>query len=120
MQANSLKKSPVPLPAPQARSAPGKQPRRVPVRQLLTEASADVSDARSAAASSTDVLGQEPHLAALRAVFDALARRLGRAVPELGRDTAGDVTALSARAKADPEAVRQEVEQALPQPSGGR
>src|SRR5262249_10911571 len=42
-----------------------------------------------------DVLGQEPHLAALRHVFDALARRLGTAVPDLGRHTAGDATALA-------------------------
>jgi hypothetical protein len=42
-------------------------------------------------------LGQEPHLTALRAVFDALARRLGVAVPDLGRDTAGDATALGQR-----------------------
>jgi hypothetical protein len=67
-----------------------------------------------------DVLGQEPHLSALRQVFDDLARRLGTAVPELGRHTAGDATALSGRAKVSPEAVRAEVEQGLPQPSGGR
>jgi hypothetical protein len=67
-----------------------------------------------------DVLGREPHLSALRQVFDELARRLGRAVPELGRHTAGDATALSGRAKAGPKAVRAEAEQGLPQPSGGR
>jgi len=67
-----------------------------------------------------DVLGQEPHLDALRAIFDALARRLGVAVPDLGRDTAGDATALSARAKRDAKAVRAEVRQGLPQPTGGK
>jgi hypothetical protein len=67
-----------------------------------------------------DVLGQEPHLSALREVFDDLARRLGRAVGDLGRHTAGDATALSGRAKADPKAVAAEAEQGLPQPSGGR
>lgn len=67
-----------------------------------------------------DVLGQEPHLSALRHVFDALARPLGQAVADLGRDTAGDATALSARAKTDPKAVRSERRQGLPQPSGGR
>jgi hypothetical protein len=67
-----------------------------------------------------DVLGQEPHLSALRQVFDDLARPLGRAVPDLGRRTAGDATALNARAKADARAVRDEVQQGLPQPSGGR
>jgi hypothetical protein len=67
-----------------------------------------------------EVLGQEPHRTALRAVFDELARRLGRAVPELGRHTAGDPTALSARPKRAASAVAQEVAQGLPQPSGGR
>jgi hypothetical protein len=67
-----------------------------------------------------DTLGGEPHLTALRAAFDDLARRLGRAVPDLGRDTAGDATALSARAKRDHKAVAAEVAQGLPQPSGGR
>src|SRR4051812_41058492 len=55
-----------------------------------------------------DTLGQEPHLSALRQVFDTLAGRLGRAVPELGRHTAGDATALNARPKADLKAVRAE------------
>jgi hypothetical protein len=67
-----------------------------------------------------DVLGQEPHLSALRHVFDTLARRLGAAVPDLGRSTAGDATALAGRAKADPKAVRAESRQGLPQPSGGK
>ncbi|MBV8076033.1 MAG: transposase, partial [Planctomycetaceae bacterium] len=67
-----------------------------------------------------DVLGAEPHLGALREVFDHLARRLGRAVPDLGRHTAGDATALNARPKADPRAVARETAQGLPQPSGGR
>jgi hypothetical protein len=67
-----------------------------------------------------DVLGQEPHLSALRRVFDALARRLGATVPGLGRHTAGDATALAGRAKADPRAVKAEARLGLPQPSGGR
>ena len=67
-----------------------------------------------------DVLGQEPHLTALRRVFDHLARRLGVAVPDLGRHTAGDATALAGRAKADPKAVKAEARQGLPQPSGGK
>jgi hypothetical protein len=67
-----------------------------------------------------DVLGQEPHLTALRRAFDHLARRLGAAVTDLGRHTAGDATALAGRAKADPKAVKAEARQGLPQPSGGR
>src|SRR5262249_40210349 len=67
-----------------------------------------------------DVLGQEPHLTALRQLFDTLARRRGTAVPDLGRHTAGDATALAGRAKADPKAVRAEAAQGRPPPSGGR
>jgi hypothetical protein len=67
-----------------------------------------------------DGLGQQPHLDGLRAVFDALVKRLGQAVPGLGRHTAGDSTALKGRAKKDAGAVLEEVKQGLPQPSGGR
>jgi hypothetical protein len=67
-----------------------------------------------------EVLGQEPHLTELRKVFDVLAQRLGIAVPDLGQHLAGDSTALNGRAKKDKEAVAQEVQQGLPQPSGGR
>lgn len=44
-----------------------------------------------------DVLGHPAHLAAMRASFDAMVRRLARVVPDLGRRTAGDTTALNAR-----------------------
>jgi hypothetical protein len=67
-----------------------------------------------------DVLGQEPHLSAMRQVFDVLVQHLGRAVPDLGQHTAGDSTGLAGRAKKDPDAVAEEVAQGLPQPSGGR
>jgi len=67
-----------------------------------------------------EVLGAEPHRSGRRAVFDAMARRLGVAVPDLGRDTAGDATGRNARAHAHPDQVAEEVAQGLPQPSGGR
>ncbi|MGA9209498.1 MAG: transposase [Terriglobales bacterium] len=67
-----------------------------------------------------DVLGQEPHFSELRRIFDAMIQRLGQAVPDLGRDTAGDSTALHARRKEKEAAVRAEIAQGLPQPSGGR
>jgi hypothetical protein len=67
-----------------------------------------------------EVLGQEPHLNEVRKIFDVMAQRLGRAIPDLGAHTAGDSTGLSGRAKKDDKAVASEVAQGLPQPSGGR
>src|SRR6516162_6466795 len=66
-----------------------------------------------------DVLGLEPHRTLLKEVFDVLIRRLGAAVADLGRNTAGDATALSARRKAA-EAAQEELDEGLPQASGGR
>jgi Transposase DDE domain/Transposase domain (DUF772) len=67
-----------------------------------------------------DVLGQEPHRTRLHAVFNVMAQRLGQAVPDLGRDTAGDATSLNARRKRHDKAAKAEVAEGLPQPSGGR
>jgi hypothetical protein len=67
-----------------------------------------------------DVLGQEPYLSMLRTVFDDLVKRLGVAVPDLGRHTAGDSTGLSARHDENVERVAEETAQGLPQPTGGR
>lgn len=67
-----------------------------------------------------EVLGQEPHLGELRKVFDVMVQRLGMAVPDLGWDTSGDATGLAGRAKKDAQAVQEELQQGLPQPSGGR
>jgi len=66
-----------------------------------------------------DVLGQEPHRTLLKEIFTVLIQRLGTAIIDLGRDTAGDATNLSARRK--PEAAAQkEIDEGLPQASGGR
>ncbi len=74
-----------------------------------------------------DVLGQEPHLSAVRAIFNQIIQRLGEVVPNLGRRTAGDSTALSARRSGN---VKRKIaaegeealtdENGLPLPSGGR
>jgi hypothetical protein len=66
-----------------------------------------------------EALGQEPHRTLLKEIFDVLIRRLGAAVPDLGRATAGDSTGLSARRKQG-EAAREEIAEGLPQASGGR
>jgi hypothetical protein len=67
-----------------------------------------------------DVLGHEPHLSEMRRIFDTMVARLGLAVPDLGKDTAGDSTALHARRKGDDEAAKAEAAEGLPQPSGGK
>lgn len=67
-----------------------------------------------------DLLGQPAHLHALRAIFDALVTGLGAVVPELGKHTAGDTTALAAKPKKSAAAVALEVNEGLPQPTGGR
>lgn len=64
-------------------------------------------------------LGEEPHVTLLHEVFDTLIMRLGEAVPDLGRDTAGDATALNARRKKSARAAAEQ-EQGLPQATGGR
>src|SRR4051812_13566729 len=66
-----------------------------------------------------EVLGQEPHRTLLKEIFDVLIQRLGLAVADLGSDTAGDATALSARRKPE-EAAQEESAEGLPQASGGR
>lgn len=65
-------------------------------------------------------LGEEPHLSHLRRIFDVQVQRLGEVVDDFGRDTAGDATALSARAARSKSLLQAEQEQGLPQPSGGR
>lgn len=66
-----------------------------------------------------DQLGQEPHRSLLKEVFNVLITRLGAVVHDLGRDTAGDATGLSARRKKEA-GVTQEIDEGLPQASGGR
>ena len=58
-------------------------------------------------------LGQEPFRTLLQEVFDRLVQRLGTAVPDLGRQCAGDATHLSAR-------TRGKYEEGLAPPDGGR
>lgn len=66
-----------------------------------------------------ETLGREPFRSQLHKIFNTMIQRLGAVVPDLGPQTAGDATGLSARrapaAKADEEAA-----EGLPQASGGR
>lgn len=66
-----------------------------------------------------ETLGMEPHRTLLKDIFNVMVQRLGQAVPDLGRTTAGDATALNARRKGE-EAAAKEVAEGLPQASGGR
>src|SRR5262249_48154330 len=66
-----------------------------------------------------EVLGQEPHRSFLKEIFNVLIQRLGVAVTDLGKVTAGDATNLSARRKSEPGA-KEELAEGLPQASGGR
>jgi hypothetical protein len=66
-----------------------------------------------------EVLGQEPHRSLLKDVFDVLIQRLGVEVTDLGRNTAGDATGLSARSK-PVEPAQKEIDEGLPQATGGR
>ena len=65
-------------------------------------------------------LGEKPHLGHLRRIFDTQVGRLGAVIGDFGADTAGDSTGLSGRAAVSEKLLTAEVEQGLPQPSGGR
>ncbi|MCA9145501.1 MAG: transposase [Planctomycetaceae bacterium] len=65
------------------------------------------------------VLGESPHRELLQEVFNVLIQELGRVVPDLGANTAGDATQLSGRV-AEPSVAIAEAATGLPQPSGGR
>jgi len=60
------------------------------------------------------VLGQEPHRGELHRMFGLMVQKLAAVVVDLGRDTAGDATALNARRQPGP------ASDDLPAPSGGR
>lgn len=94
--------------------------RNAELRRLIGIASEDSVPKKWNVSRFLDVLGQEPHHTRLREVFDQMARRLGRSVPDLGRNAAGDATSLNARRKQDAAALAGEEAQGLPQPSGGR
>jgi hypothetical protein len=66
-----------------------------------------------------ETLGEEPHSTLLKQIFNQTTQRLSDVVPDLGKDLAGDATALSARRQTT-KAAQQEEQAGLPQPSGGR
>jgi hypothetical protein len=66
------------------------------------------------------VLGQAPYLGLLRDIFNSMAQRLGVTVPDLGQHTAGDSTSLSGRRELHAQRAKAEIQDGLPQASGGR
>jgi hypothetical protein len=66
------------------------------------------------------VLGAAPYLELLRDIFAHMVRRLGVAVPDLGRHTAGDSTGLAGRREPNGPRREAEIADGLPQASGGR
>lgn len=66
-----------------------------------------------------ETLGREPHRSLLGEVFHVMIERLGTVVPDLGRETAGDATGLSAR-RTKSSLSETEAAEGLPQASGGR
>jgi hypothetical protein len=66
------------------------------------------------------VLGAPAHLDLLRDIFAHMVQRLGVAVPDLGRHTAGDSTGLTGRREPNGPRREAEIADGLPQASGGR
>jgi hypothetical protein len=67
-----------------------------------------------------EVLGREPHRTRLQEMFEEMVRRLGQVVPDLGRHSAGDSTALHARGTRNAKTVAAETAAGLAQPTAGR
>jgi hypothetical protein len=67
-----------------------------------------------------EALGSDPHCTFLKDVFNVLVQRPGVAMGELGRHAAADATGLQARRKRADKAQAKELEDGLPQASGGR
>ena len=67
-----------------------------------------------------EVLGQDPHRTQLETIFNEMTKRLGVAVPDLGKDTAGDSTWLNARRRrCDAAAERQAAAERAAATAGG-
>lgn len=94
--------------------------RNAPLRHIIQIESEDKVPDSDNLSRFLAVLGQEPHLTHLRAIFDFMAKRLGAVVPDLGVHTAGDSTALAGRKAASEKLRDEEEKQGLPQPTGGR
>lgn len=92
--------------------------RNAPLRRLIGIESEEDVPAKWNMSRFEETLGEEPHRSHLQTIFQTLIARLGAAVPDLGQNTAGDATGLSARRARSKKAPAAEAN--LPQASGGR
>jgi hypothetical protein len=92
--------------------------RNEPLRRLIGLESEERVPSKWNLSRFEETLGEEPHRTHLKEVFQTLVQRLGAAVPDLGQDTAGDATHLSAKRSRSPKSLAAEA--GLPQASGGR
>jgi hypothetical protein len=94
--------------------------RNEPLRRLIGIASEDQVPSKWNLSRFEETLGEEPHRSHLKAIFQTLVERLGAAVPDLGQDTAGDATGLSAKRSRSKSKTAVAAEADLPQATGGR
>ena len=92
--------------------------RNEPLRRLIGIESEDRVPSKWNLSRFEETLGQEPHRSHLKRIFQTLVQRLGAAVPDLGKNTAGDATHLSAKRSRSKKAAAAEAD--LPQAAGGR
>jgi hypothetical protein len=91
--------------------------RNADLRRLIGIASEDGVPDKWNLSRFLSVLGTEPHLTLLHEIFNTMIQRLGGAVSDLGRQTAGDATGLSARRGRGASGGNPD---GLPEPAGGR
>jgi hypothetical protein len=92
--------------------------RNEPLRRLIGIESEEQVPAKWNMSRFEETLGEEPHRTHLKQIFQTLVERLGAAVGDLGQDTAGDATHLSAKRSRSQQAAAAEAD--LPQAAGGR
>jgi Transposase DDE domain/Transposase domain (DUF772) len=92
--------------------------RNEPLRRLIGIESEEGVPSKWNMSRFEETLGSEPYRTHLRTVFQRMIERLGSVVPDLGQETAGDATGLSARRARSKKSVQAEA--GLPQASGGR
>ena len=104
---------------PDTEACLGELRRNEGLRRLIGIASEDAVPSKWNMSRFEETLGREPFRSLIKQIFDAMIRRLGTVVPDLGQHTAGDATGLSARRHSAAKA-EEEQQEGLPQASGGR